>query len=160
MNIKHTLYFAFNQFYIGDKACNQEIPEWTQALLNQGFARRPSVIAVATLTQDGEAPITVTVGQYQPSDKNTRVIQTPFFAKSGEIVVYGPEENPNERTDYTISPGNYRLTIAQNQIDEENIEVDIYFEPTKALDEQSKIIVADDMLSPNYPLIETASLVM
>lgn len=133
--------------------------DWTKAHSNQGFARREGTVAFGTLLEFGTAKIIVTTRPYQPRDEYERVIAVPFTVISGKVIVDGPDEAETGRErNFALLPGNYRLIVAQRVIGNEEECIDIFFEFLSSPLEQSSVLVADNALNPQVPLIETAEI--
>ena len=67
----------------------------------------------------------------------------------------GPDELHPGRS-FALPPGDYRLVAAQYVVSDDEEEIDIFFEPLAQPLEKSVILVADDVLQPQVPLLETA----
>jgi hypothetical protein len=101
--------------------------------------------------------VLVHLGPYEGRDEHTRVIEVPFEVSSGEVVVGGPEEFPVKPERVVQLPtGHYRLVAAQAVIDEDQEKIDLYFEKLAEPLATSRIIMADQVMRPPTPLLETA----
>jgi hypothetical protein len=151
------LYFSYGQFMVYDESVRLPGCAWTKRHSSQGFARRESVVNFGTLLEFGEAAVTVRNGPYEVADKYVRVIAVPFLVVSGTVHIEGPEEmNVQRRID--MGPGHYRLIAAQEIKGEEEEAIDLFFEPLNQPLVQSAILMADDDLNPQMPLLETAGI--
>jgi hypothetical protein len=128
---------------------------WTAAHSAQGFARRDDSVCFSTLLEFGHAIVSITAGSFQTEFTHQRVIAVPFTSKSGRLVVEGPEEFDTGRT-FELERGHYRLIAAQRVLREEEEQIDLFFEVLKEPLRCSLIFIADDMLNPAIPLLETA----
>jgi hypothetical protein len=147
---------AYSQFLVFDK----EAPaghRWSQGHYDQGFARTGRSVSFATPLEFGRGDVLVHLGPYEGRDEHTRVIEVPFDVSSGEVVVGGPEEFPvkPERV-FHLPKGHYRLVAAQAMTDEEQEEIDLYFEKLAEPLATSRIVIADEAMRPPTPLLETA----
>jgi len=149
------LYFSYSQFMVYDKEVELPGCAWTEEHSAQGFARRESVVNFNTLFEFGYADVAVSVGAYEPQPGYERVVAVPFIVTSGKVIVDGPDETDVERS-FTLSSGNYRLVAAQYVKSDEEECIDLIFEPLTEALEHSAVLVADDMLNPSTPLLETA----
>ena len=131
--------------------------DWTEEHTAQGFARRESTVCFGTLMESGFAEVAVSVGDFCPNESYERVICVPFYCASGKVTVEGPEETDVDRT-FNLPVGNYRLTSAQVIVCEDEERIDLFFEPVSAPLNQSSILVADKILAPFTPLIETSEI--
>ena len=161
------LYFSYNQFYINDRQYLKDVGKWTDDHSDQGFVRLPHSIAVITLREFGVASLEVYLGTYEPLRDYARVIAVPLHVESGEILFEDPD-NAGLIEDYiSISPGHYRVVIAQQdlfpELDETEVDghieaVDVFFELLEGPLAKSSILVCDDRLNPPEVLLETADL--
>jgi len=151
-----TIYFAYSQFMVSDRAVALPGCAWTQVHTNQGFARRDSCTCLRTLLEFGVADVTVYMGPYAPRRTYQRAIAVPIELASGEVVIEGPEDDVTNRQFVSLPSGHYRLTAAQRVVDEGREKIDLYFEKLAEPSLSSRIIVADDALTPPEVLIETA----
>jgi len=150
------IYFAYSQFQVFDKAT---LPghHWTQGHFDQGFARTERNVSFGTPLEFGHGAVVVHRGPYEARDDHTRVIEVPFEVWTGEVVVGGPEEFPvkPERV-FQLPKGHYRLVAAQTVADEDQENIDLYFEKLTEPLTKSRIVVADDAIHPPSPLLESA----
>src|SRR5262249_32913980 len=84
--------FDYNQFLVYDVSVESPECKWTEAHVNQGFARRESVACVGTLMQYGQGDAVAFFGPYQEQDNYTRVISLPFHAPTGRVIIQGMME--------------------------------------------------------------------
>lgn len=138
---------------------SEQLPgcEWTKDHTAQGFARRKSTVCFGTLLESGHADVAITIGPYKPQGMYERVISVPFHCLSGKVTIEGPEEIDMDRV-FNIPQGNYRLTAAQVSIGDDKEQIDLFFEQALAPLKQSVILVADELINPPRPLIETAGI--
>jgi hypothetical protein len=162
-----TLYFSYGQFQVHDHGVQLPGLSWTKDHYNQGFIRRESNVALATMLQYGHANIAIFIGSYEANQKYERVIAIPFFVATGSVHTDGPECE-NEET-LQISQGHYSLVAAQYVQQEEDDctgnkdcpgeeVIHIFFEPVSAPLQKSEILIADATLHPPSPLIETGDI--
>jgi hypothetical protein len=83
-----------------------------------------------------------------------RVIAGPFRCASGKVTLEGTEETDVDR-DFDVPRCDYKLTAAQAVIGGGEERIDLFVKPVSVRLMQSSIVVADQMLSPPEPLIET-----
>ena len=150
------LYFSYSQFMVYDQSEQMPGCDWTEEHTAQGFARRESTVCFGTPLEFGHADVAVIFGPYQPQAEYERVIAVPFRSGSGKVTIEGPEEMDADRV-FDVPSGDYRLTAAQTIIGDDE-RIDLFFEPVAAPLKQSSIIVADEMLNPPEPLIETSGI--
>ncbi len=149
------MYFSYSQFFVFDRSVKFPAVAWTQAHIEQGFARREANAAFSTLLEYGHAEVTVRVGPFASSDGYQRVVEVPLAVPSGVVVVAGPEEFEDDRI-VQLTPGPYRLTVAQSVIDADTAVIDVWFELLPSAQLVSRVLVADGELRPPDVLIETA----
>jgi len=149
------MYFSYGQFMVYD--LDVELPgcAWTEGHSAQGFARRDSAVCFGAILDFGHADVTFVLGGYQPTQSFDRVVVVPFTVVTGKVAVDGPEESDVDRT-IEIPRGHYSLTAAQRVLSDDLEDVHLFFESVAEPRQVSSILVADEMLSPSYPLIETA----
>lgn len=153
------LFFSYSQFYIYDETVQMPACDWTEAHSAQGFARREGTVAFGTLLEFGTSKVIVKIGAYQPCDRYQRVIAVPFTVVAGKVIVDGPEESENGRERiFSLSPGNYRLVVAQSVLSDEEEAIELFFESLAHPLERSVVLVADEALNPFVPLIETSGI--
>jgi hypothetical protein len=151
------LYFSYSQFMVYDQS--EQLPgcDWTEEHTAQGFARRESTVCFGTPLEFGNADVVVTVGAYRPEAQYERVIAVPFRSVSGKVTIEGPEEMDVDRP-FDLPRGDYKLTAAQVTFSDDEERIDLFFDPVATPLKQSAIVIADEMLSPSEPLIETAGI--
>lgn len=149
------MYFSYGQFLVYDQSVQLPGCDWTDDHFDQGFARRESVACIRAMDDFGYAEVSVWAGMYIPDAAHKRVIAVPFFVESGLVIVEGPEEM-NTGRQISMSPGSYRLVVAQKPLGEEAEEIALYFEPLRQPALCSEILVQDEELNPRLPLVETA----
>jgi hypothetical protein len=154
-SIPSTLEFSYSQFFVHDAGIRNPACEWTEAHSRQGFARRAGVAAIGTLLEYGTAQVTVEIGSPQ-LQLFERVVAVPLEIKGGAIAVDGPEEDFGVR-EMPIKNGHYRATIAQRIIDGSAEQIGIWLEEVAVPLEHSQLLVIDEALKPQFPLLETAS---
>lgn len=153
-----SMYFSYNQFMVYDDSLKEIGCDWTAEHCKQGFARRASVVSFGTILEFGHANITIIYSRFQPNDAYRRVIAVPFEVTSGKIIVGGPEEYPATRS-FRLDAGHYCLVAAQYVSSQDEEVVDLFFERLEKTMEKSVILVADDDINPELPLIETSHVV-
>jgi len=158
--------FSYNQFMVfsADLDLAELAMDWTQEHVDQGFARRKSIVSFSTITQYGQADLNVYLARFEDTASYQRVIAVPFYSPIARVVICGPEEVGSEHF-LTVETGYYRLIEAQKLLqpheytgDLGHIAVDLYFELVEKPLETSQIIVCDSMLSPPRDLLEYAEL--
>jgi hypothetical protein len=151
------LYFSYSQFMVYDATVRLPGCAWTDGHSAQGFARRESVVNFGTLLEFGSARTTASVADYRRRDSDERVIAVPFLVVSGRVCVDGPEEIDIGRC-VDLPPGDYRLVAAQRVVNDEEQEIDLFFEARATPLDCSAILVADAELQPPSPLLEVAGI--
>jgi len=146
---------SYSQIMIYDRSIQLPGCEWTEAHSNQGFARRKGTLCCGTLIEYGKGDATVYMGNLDDLEKYERVIETPFYSKTGEVEMAAPDEYPVTRR-FQICSGNYSLIVAQRYVDEEMVKIDLYFKGVETPLEKSSILLRDDALNPRDLLIEDA----
>ena len=149
------MYVSYGQFMIFDEAVELPGCVWTPRHARQGFARRHSVVNVSTLLDHGHAALRVQEGPMAHLPGVTRAIAVPFKVQTGAVRIEGPEEL-EVRQVVRLHPGHYCLTVAQSISSDGELTVDLWFDPVATEMSVSKILVAADALSSEYPLDETA----
>jgi len=110
------LYFSYIQFFINDRKYRKDVGETTEVHFNQGFVRLPHSIKVNTIREFGVASLEVYPGVYQPLRDYSRVIAVPLHVESGEILFEDPDNAGLIEDFISISPGHYRVVIAQQDL--------------------------------------------
>jgi hypothetical protein len=162
--LRSEMNFSHRQFLVYDRGVLKDVaPLWTKERSEQGFARRESTVAFATLVQLGIAEIVVCLNSVPDLEHADRAVEVPFRAITGDIAIEGPVESGPNRAIH-IAPGEYRLVAVQQLVgppptwdEEPEIAITLYFERLAAPLAHSSILVADDSIrSPPDPLLETA----
>ena len=151
------MYFSYGQFMVYDIDVISPGCAWTEDHTAQGFARRDSVVSFISILDFGQADVTFVLGAYQPTREFDRVIAVPFTVVTGRVLIEGPEEMDAGRT-IELPPGFYSLTAAQRVLNDDWEDVHLFFESLADPRKSSTILVADDMLSPPFPLLETVEI--
>jgi Competence protein J (ComJ) len=155
--LEDDLCFSYNQFMIYDSSEEQPGCEWTDTHFNQGFARRSSIANFGTILEFGNAKLHVYAKPPNTLDQYNRVIVIPFVITSGKVNIEGPEEDSDCRS-FNLNSGYYKLWCAQSEQDDENENIDIFFEAVEVPMQKSEILIADDELSPPDSLLETSDI--
>jgi hypothetical protein len=150
-----TIYFSYSQFQVFDRSVKLPGCAWTEMHYKQGFARRASNVSFGTMLEFGHGDVAVYFGSYEGKDLHERVIEVPIEVSSGEVIISGPEEYPNEHV-VKMPQGHYRLVAAQMVTGADREAIDLYFEKLAQPLAKSRIVAADDALSPPTALLETA----
>ena len=148
------MYFSYSQFQVFDASIRRPGCAWTEAHSQQGFARRENNAAFGTLLDFGYARLRAYSGSYENTAQDQRVIEIPMRIPSGAVIVGGPEEFENARR-LTLASGDYRLVAAQRVVNEDQEEIDLFFEKLVVPLAHSRIVIADAGLSPPETLLET-----
>lgn len=153
------LYFSYGQIMIYDSREIYPECDWTDRHVAQGFAKRISTVCFGTILEYGYADVTIFMKAFASSNSNyARAISVPFSCLSGSISIRGPEEVGIDRR-FQIPIGHYRLTMAQSSDPDHDREIiEIYFEILSEPAICSEIVIADDLLEPAWPLLETADI--
>jgi hypothetical protein len=105
------------------------------------------------LIANGHASLDIWLTTTAPATAGfTRVIAVPFYVFSQDVSVAGPEQD--EDLHVKVPNGTYRLVVAQRVVSEEQEAVSLFFEERSGYKGPSELLVADDDLSPDYPLVE------
>ena len=91
-----TIYFSYSQFHVFDSSVPLPGCAWTDGHHNQGFARREANVSFRAVLEFGHGDVAVHLGPYRRKQEHERVIEVPLEVSSGEVVIGGPEEYPNE----------------------------------------------------------------
>ena len=151
-----TVYFSYSQFQVFDRSVTLPGCAWTEGHYKQGFARREPNVSFGTMLEFGYGDVAIHLATYERRhDHHERVIEVPIDVLSGEIVVAGPEEEYPNKHVVKIPKGHYRLVAAQTVTGDEREAIDLYFEKLAEPLAKSRILVADDMLDPPSPLLES-----
>jgi Aminoglycoside adenylyltransferase, C-terminal domain/Competence protein J (ComJ)/Nucleotidyltransferase domain len=137
--------------------------DWTDREFFQGFAGRHDLVGFATPERDGSIQLNVWIAQAAVLRPDTvRAVRVPFTLLPEERIVirigWGQEFPPS----YSIPAGTYALTFAigydpnvRTELDREadwhGYWGDLIFVPEAAA--EPAILVADDLLAPEYPLL-------
>jgi Competence protein J (ComJ) len=156
LSVSPDLVFGYSQFFVYDAALRMRALEWTERHTRQGFARSARVVAVRTLLEFGYGTVRVAItAPSSPIRDFERILLVPLEITGGGVCVDGPEEQPCTRR-INIESGHYRLTIAQRVTDETHEDISLWFERADIPLRRSQILVADGLLEPEYPLLETS----
>jgi hypothetical protein len=149
--------FDYSQFLVYDVSVEVPVCQWTEAHVNQGFARRESVACVGTLFQGGSADVTVFSGSFRAQESYRRVIALPFHSPEGKVIVGGLLEMYIAHVVF-CPRGYHKLYVAQWVADEESERegVHLFFHHRQEPVASSEIILADEGLSPPAVLLESA----
>jgi hypothetical protein len=129
----------------------------TEAHARQGFSRLPDQVLFRTIAEFGHANVTVSVGPFADRETYERVIEVPFHASSGRVLLEAPEDSSFPAL--SLAPGPYRLVMAQQLLDDENEIMDFFFEPLPETLDKSRVLRADPGLDPPKQLLETVDIV-
>ena len=149
-----TIYFSYNQFLVFDRAVKLPGCDWTEAHVQQGFARRAQTVGFRTMLEFGHGDVCVYLAPYEQLTEHQRVIEIPLEISSGEAVICGPEE-PDEQV-VKMQKGHYRLVAAQRITGEAREAIDLYFEVLTVPLEESRVLIAGSELAPPAQLVESA----
>ena len=149
-------YFSHSQFMVYDASVELPGCKWTEAHSRQGFARRESTACLGALLEFGHARVEVDTGPFVPRPEDERVISIPFFAKTGRVVVSGPEEDIMHLV--RLGCGHRRLTVAQSVVNDEPESIRLTFERVDEPDPASRILKSDPGWTPPSTLLEDAEI--
>jgi hypothetical protein len=160
--LQSEMYFSYSQFLIYDSLVDLPGLSWTDVHTRQGFARCASAVNFATLTEFGNADLTVHLGPFVADTKYQRVIAVPFAVVSRKVMINGPEEFYHSRN-VELEIGYYRVVAAQVQIGEEFQDakqeaMDLFFQKLTEPMIHSEIVLADKSIRPPAELCETAEI--
>jgi hypothetical protein len=143
------------QFFVFDEIVRSPGSLWTEAHMAQGFIRRESTVSFLTLIEGGIADVGWMIGPFVNNKAYDRAIAIPFRVVTGRVVIEGVEELHPARV-CELKPGYYRVTAAQLLLAEEDSEIiDLFFEELAVPIQQSSVLVGDEALKPEAPLLET-----
>jgi hypothetical protein len=103
------IYFSHGIFLLFDSAERAPGNDWTEEHSSQGFARRPEVANIATLSEDGW--FDVEVGSPELLDRCERVAAVSIRSDSGTILISGVD--PGDHVLWKGRPGWVRVTLGQ-----------------------------------------------
>jgi hypothetical protein len=149
--------FSNGVFYILDKKQEMIMYDWDTVHVQQGFVREKGFIAVATLLPWGIANlevVTTTNDMYDFEDAQ-RLIAIPLTVTGDSIVISSLDEPWGQS--FELSPGFYRVFIAQKALGEGTEVINIVLEQQQLEVQKSIILKVDPQLDPPNPLIETAN---
>jgi Competence protein J (ComJ) len=151
----HQLRYSHNQFLVFDS--HEQAPgcQWEGGHWDQGFVKRESIVAFATLDQAGRANLSL-VDAAETEGGIIRAIETSINVPSGKVCIEGVDEYPTSRY-VKLAPGIYRVTASQGRGEGGQVQVFLSF-ATCAEDRPSKVIMSDDLLTPPAILLETSEL--
>ena len=148
------IYFSYGQFIVYDISVSLPACDWSAEHTNQGFARQESNASFRTIENFGQANVSVYLNEFILKEEFQRVISVPFYSSTGKIKVEGPEEFTNSIV--IIQPGPYKLYAAQWVINEENENIELFFQKLEIPATKSEIIKADEEIKPPAELLEYA----
>lgn len=151
--LQTSIEFAYGQFMVFDMSASGDGVRWTEAHVNQGFARTASFVLCGTMVEYGNADLTVCVAPYLRDPRYQRVIVVPFESTSGHVQIDGPEHNDPDHV-IQLPVGHYEMTIAQFVVTEDHEEISVFFQPRATPLTASRIILADTGLMPPKNLVE------
>lgn len=152
-----TMVVSRGQFFVFDESVRSPGLLWTERHMAQGFIHRESAVSFLTLIEGGIAHVTWNKGAFVNEKNYARSIAVPFQAVTGKIIVEGAEELHPAHT-FELKPGYYRLTSAQLLLDEDTESIDLFLEELPAPLSQSSVLIADEALSVEMPLLETGEI--
>lgn len=150
-----SIYFSYGFFMVYDSADDNPVFDWTDAHVQQGFARSDTAVCFQSFVEFGDAEVRVFKTGYQRQPDHVRAIQVPIQFTSGSVGVEGPEDF-GEGARLSIEAGAYLLTAGQT---EDSRRIDLYFQATDSLHGRSSILLQDEELDPPSPLLERCPLI-
>jgi hypothetical protein len=160
---RNSFYVSYGQFFAFDSSAADVVPDWTESHERQGFARSPLSVTFSTLVSSGFARLHVHFGPADWRDVDaTRVIQVPFECKSGSVTLGSPTEI--SQVVVPLPPGSMVLTVAQGieprtEGSDETLSIWVWLQSASAALNSSTVLLADESLAPESPLVEDCTLV-
>lgn len=154
---KFELIFSYGQFMVYDSSVTLPGCVWQDLHVRQGFARRESVVCFSTILEYGRANVHVWLLPFTKRNEHQRVISVPFFSPEGRVFLEGPEETVTNRC-LEIEVGHYLVTAAQYVLNDQEEEIDLFFERVLSPAVHSRILLADEQLTPPEELLEDAEI--
>ena len=151
------LFFSYGQFMVYDHSVSLPGCIWQDLHVNQGFARRESVVCFGTILDYGRANVHVWLQPFAKRKEHQRAISVPFFSPEGRVFLEGPEETVTDRY-LDIEVGHYLVTAAQYVLNYQEEEIDLFFERVISPAAHSRILLADEQLNPPEELVEDAEI--
>jgi len=153
--LNYKFYYSYGTLNLMDVS-NEDMPEWTNQHQEQGFARLNACVVFSTIRTDGIARIRVFKDIPCSLDKYTRVIRTSLQSNSGEIKCWGVEDD-GFRCD--VGVGFHDVYFAVRYDGGERFCFDLYIDKPCESAHPSEILVRDDLLTRQGPLLETADII-
>lgn len=147
------LMITYRTLAVFDPALEQPFNDWTPRHVAQGFTWRESSVTFSTLDDGGMMQVTLRqcdeVLQYAETQ---RAIIVPFsVGASGLVEVTSIDQGPQ----ISLAPGKYALVFETGRNADTTMWCLLTFVPSKKPIEP-RILVADEALSPSYPLLMAA----
>ncbi|MEE4273254.1 MAG: competence protein ComJ [Thermoanaerobaculales bacterium] len=143
---------SYGQIAIFDPALKNPFNDWSERHNQQGFSWRPGSVSFATIENAGEMRVSVLSSEeFHQDGQAIRVIRVPFSVPAaGQIEVASIADSVLVE----VAPGEYSLYFEHMVLAaEEAMIANLVF--LRRL-EEPKILLADDLLSPGYPLLMEA----
>lgn len=146
--------YSFNQVVFFDDSEGAPGSSWTEEHWRQGFARRETVVAFATIRQAGIALLNACYGSPDDSEPFERLISVPLRLPTGKLRIEGPEEYPIDRF-IELPPGEYVVILGQRFGAHQALDFHLFVDAARGRN-SSQILKADQVLDPPPVLLESA----
>lgn len=143
------LNIIYSQISVFNSNLDEPFNDWSKAHVRQGFSWRERSVSFKTIETDGVVHVDFVVKEQFVLDPNSiRTISVPFQCIGGEIEIAAIAESQP----LPLADGCYQL-IFENGLQPQN-----WCRITMILngDLEPRILVADQGISPNYPLVMEA----
>lgn len=150
--LQFELDISYGQIAVFDPTFEKPFNDWSSRHNSQGFSWRPGSVSFATTEYIGSIKISVIIQKnYHQINQAIRVIRVPFVVPdSGQVEV----ASITNSVIVAMAPGNYSLFFEQNEMISS---VDMTANLVFVLGIQEPLVlVADEGLSPQYPLLMEA----
>jgi Competence protein J (ComJ) len=141
---------SYSQIAIFDGRMNNPFNDWTDTHVQQGFSWRPESVSFKTLAEYGTFKVeVVAIPAFKARFDTIRAISVPFLVKEGSLIEVASIGSSKV---IKILSGTYELFF-ETGLDSEINWCRISFCRKATLPTDAKIIIQDEELSPNYPLL-------
>lgn len=154
------VHFSHNQIIVHDLMSLPPESSWSQREFDQGFSKSRMWVSFGTLLAWGRAAVQLAASSDLAIAGAERAIAVPIASPTGRLVICGPEDSQVSEM-CVVEPGEYRLVLAQRVLNPDVddgtvpcIDVRVFVEPCRKDDCRSEILVQDEDLTPQFPLLE------
>jgi hypothetical protein len=140
------LNIIYSQLAVFNSNLDDPFNDWSKAHVSQGFSWREGSVSFKTIESDGVVHVDFEVKEQFVLDPNSiRAISVPFQCIGGEIEIAAIAESQP----LPLADGSYQLIFECGSQPENWCRITMISDG----DLEPRILVADQVISPNYPLV-------